>query len=109
MQQRFGIAIRLRPALEHQIARRLKRQTLVKIWCHLAIGRVSLVLLIDNPGHAFKACAHLIFGDDAVMQPIGKMLALDTQGRTIFHQANIVNIRHFGTTNPLVDPTHDIA
>ena len=43
------------------------------------------------------------------MQPIGHMLAGNPQGRTVFHQAHIVDVGNFGTTNALVDPAHHIA
>ena len=43
------------------------------------------------------------------MQPIGDMLARNTQSRAIFHQTHIVNIGHLGTANTLINPAHHIA
>ena len=43
------------------------------------------------------------------MQPIGDMLARNTQRRAIFHQTHIVNIGHLGTANTLINPAHHIA
>ena len=43
------------------------------------------------------------------MQPIGDMLAGNPQRRTVFHQADIVNIWHFRAANAMVDPAHNIA
>src|SRR3546814_6603215 len=37
------------------------------------------------------------------------MLAGDAQGRAVFHQAHVADVRHLGTADPLVDPADDIA
>ena len=37
------------------------------------------------------------------------MLAGDPQGGAILHQANIMNVRHFGTADTLVDPAHHVT
>src|SRR5690606_11659601 len=52
---------------------------------------------------------HLLFAADAVTQPVGNVLAGNEQGGAVFHQADIVDIRHFGTTDALVDPAHHVA
>ena len=43
------------------------------------------------------------------MQPVGDMLARNTQCRAIFHQTHIVNIGHLRTANTLINPAHHIA
>ena len=43
------------------------------------------------------------------MQPVGDMLARNSQCGAIFHQADIVDVRHFGTTHALIDPTYDVT
>ena len=37
------------------------------------------------------------------------MLAADTQGSAVLHQADVVDIGHLGAAHTLVDPAHDIA
>ena len=37
------------------------------------------------------------------------MLAADAQSRAVFHQPDIINVRHFGTANALIHPAHHIA
>ena len=37
------------------------------------------------------------------------MLAGDPQGRAVFHQADIVDVRHLGAAHPLIDPTHHVT
>ncbi len=51
----------------------------------------------------------LLRGDDAVMQPVGHVLAGDAQRRAVFHQADIVDVGHLRAADALVDPAHDIA
>ena len=41
------------------------------------------------------AVAALRLGDDPVMQPVGHMLSGDAQRGAVFHQAHIVDVRHF--------------
>ena len=43
------------------------------------------------------------------MQPVGHVLAGDPQGGAILHQAHVIDVRHLGTADPLVDPAHHIA
>ncbi len=43
------------------------------------------------------------------MQPVRQMLARDPQRGAVFHQADIVDVGHFGTADPLIDPAHHIA
>ena len=52
---------------------------------------------------------HLRLGDHAVMQPVGDVLAGDAQRGAVLHQADVVDVRHLGAADALVDPAHDIA
>ena len=47
--------------------------------------------------------------DDAVAQPVGDVLAGDAQGRAVLHQPDVVDVRHLGAADALVDPAHHIA
>src|SRR5690606_16028645 len=63
----------------------------------------------DHLGHALHAFDHLLLGDDTVAQPVGQQLAGDAQGGAVFHQADIIDIRHLGAADALVDPAHNVA
>src|SRR5579859_2135307 len=51
MQDRLGIAVRLRPSFEHQIARCLEGDGIIEMAGHRAIKLVALILVIDHGGH----------------------------------------------------------
>ena len=42
-------------------------------------------------------------------QPVGDVLAGNTQRGTVFHQADVIDVRHLRTTHALVDPAHNVA
>ena len=44
-----------------------------------------------------------------MLQPVGDMLGGNAQGRAVFHQPDVVNIRYLGAAHALIDPAHDIA
>ena len=44
-----------------------------------------------------------------MMQPVRDVLGRDPAGRAVLHQPDIVQVRHLGTADPLVDPADDIA
>ena len=44
-----------------------------------------------------------------MLQPISDVLARNTQGRAVFHQTHVMDIRHLRATHALVDPAHHIA
>src|SRR3546814_13033098 len=69
----------------------------VKAGRHRLIERIARVLPVDHLGHAPERGAHLILRHYAVTQPVGDMLAGDAQGRAVFHQANVADVRHLGT------------
>ena len=37
------------------------------------------------------------------------MLTADAQSRAVFHEPDIIDVRHFGTANALIHPAHHIA
>ena len=77
--------------------------------CHRLVHRIACILRIHHTGHALQGFLNLLFAHDAVEQPVGNVLAADTQRRAVFHQPHVVYIRHFGTTHALVNPSHHIA
>jgi acetolactate synthase-1/2/3 large subunit len=93
VQDEFGVAVRLIESLEHQIAGRGERGVLISRR-HGAIVRIAGVLPIDHLRHALHGVQHLLLADDTVVQPVGDVLAGDAQRGTIFHQADVVNVRH---------------
>src|SRR5690606_33387137 len=80
-----------------------------KVAGHLLVGRVARVLLVHHSGHALQGFNHLFVGNDAVQQPVGNVLAGDTQGRAVFHQTDVVDVRYFGAAHALVNPAHHVT
>ena len=70
---------------------------------HRFVERIAGVLPVHDRRHLLHGLHHLVFVADAMMQPVGDVLG-NTQRRAIFHQADIVDIRHLGATDALVDP-----
>ena len=70
---------------------------------------VASILAIDNRGHPLQGLPNLRFGADVVPQPVADVLARDPKRRTVFHQPDVVDIRHLGTTDALIDPAHHVA
>src|SRR5690606_27416314 len=108
-QNRLGVAVGLLGPFKDEFQRRLEGNAVIEVRRHRAVGRVAGVLAVDHFSHALHAVDDLLLGDDAVTQPVGQQLAGDPQGGTVFHQADIVDVRHLGTAYALVDPTHHIA
>src|SRR5580698_9148064 len=102
----FGVTVRLLASLENEVARRLEGDT-VETWRHRLVQRIALVLAVHHQGHALERIHHLLVGDDALMQPVRQMLARNAQGRAVFHQADVVNVRHLRTADTLIDPAND--
>ena len=109
MQQRLGVAARLLQALEHQVQRRLVGRRGVEVAGHLLVQRVAGVLRVDHGGHALEGLDDVFFGDHAVQQPVRHVLAGDAQRGAVFHQADVVDVRHLGAAHALVDPAHHIT
>ncbi len=93
MQDRFRVTVGLATTFKDEIAGRLESEALRKIGRHRAVMHVGRVLLIYDRGHSLEGLANLGFTAEAVAQPIGHVLARNTQGSAIFHQTNIINVR----------------
>ena len=109
MQDRLGVAVRLLAALEDQVACGLEGDRGVEVRCHRLVHRVARVLPVHHGGHAFQCFRHLGFIGDAVMQPVGDVLAGDAQGSAILHQSDVIDVGHLGAADALVDPAHHVA
>src|SRR5690606_14473002 len=70
---------------------------------------VTFVLAVNHRRHALEAFDHLLLGHYAMAHPVGHVLAGDTQGSAVFHQCDIVDVRHLGTADALLDPAHHVA
>ena len=75
--------------------------------------RAYVEALLDIPvasfRHLLKDLADLVARHNTMVQPVGDMLRRNPAGRAIFHQSDIIDVRHFGTAHPLIDPAHHIA
>ena len=58
------------------------------------VGRVRRVLLVDEVGNSMEGLEHLLVAHDAVMTPVGNVLAGDAKGRAIFHELHALEVRH---------------
>ena len=109
MQERLGVAVRLLSALEHEVKRRAKSDAGLVIVTHAPIGGIAGILLVDDRGHAPEGLFDLRLCRNAVLQPVGDMLAGDPERRAVFHQSDIGHVRHLRTADALVDPAHHVA
>ena len=109
MQYRFGVATGLLDAGENQITGSLKGDTVIDIRGHIAILGIAGVLAIHDGCHTLHCRADLRFAADTVVQPIGYVLTGYAQSRPVFHQAHIVNIRHFRAAHTLIHPANHVA
>ena len=74
VQNPLGIAVRLSPSLEDQVAGGVEGSA-VKPGRHGSIGGIARILPVDNLGHPPQRPQHLLLVDYAVMQPVGDVLA----------------------------------
>ena len=79
------------------------------IGCHRPELGIGCVLLVHHRGHPAQAGLDLLFGDDAVAQPVRQQLAGDAQRGAVFHQRDVVDVGHLGAADACVDPAHDVA
>ena len=77
VQDRLGVAVGLLDAAEDQVAGRLKRDTAIEVRRHVAIFRITGILLIDHCRHALHGLHDLRFAADTVVQPVGDVLRGD--------------------------------
>ncbi len=69
------IPIGLDTPLENQLQRGLEGKAGGRIGAHGFIGGIVRILSIHNLGHAMEGFADLIGGADAMVQPVGDVLA----------------------------------
>ena len=109
MQQWLGVTVRLLAAFQYQRAGRTKRDARIEVGAHGFVARVALVLPVHDLGHAPERRHDLLPGRDPVQQPVGNVLARDPQRRTILHEPDVIDVRHLGAPDALVDPAHHVA
>jgi hypothetical protein len=107
MQQWLGITGWLRCPLKHQIAGSLEGNAVVARR-HRHVGGVTGVLLVHDHGHTLHDIHHQLLADNAMTQPVSNVLTGNTQRSAVFHQADVVDIQHFGATHAQIHPTHHI-
>ena len=108
MQDRLGVAVGLGAALEDQVAGGLEGDRL-EVGRHWPVEGIAGVLAVHDGGHALHGLQHLRLGGDAVQQPVGDVLAGDAQRGAVLHQADVVDVRHLGAADALIDPAHHVA
>jgi hypothetical protein len=79
---------------EDKVQRRLKSNALVVVRRHVVVVGVATILPIDDLCHSLKGLDHTLLRDDAILEPIGDMLARYPERRPIFHQRNVVDVRN---------------
>jgi len=108
VQNELGIPVRLRAPFQDQIAGGLKRRTL-ELRRHRPVSSITRVLTIHHLRHPPQCRHHLLSRCHAMVQPVGDMLRTDAQRRAILHQPDVMNVRHLGAADPLINPPHHIA
>ncbi len=108
VQDELRITVRLRTPIEDQVARGLERNA-IEPRRHRLVQRIIGILPIHHQRHPLQCLGHLRPCHHAMQQPVGDVLRRNPQGRAIFHQSNIVDIRHFRAPDPLIDPAHHIS
>ena len=109
MQQWLGVAARLLFAFEHQVEGSLVCRGFGKAAGHFLVQLVTRVLLVHHGGHALECGFHFGRCHHAVVQPVGDVLARNTQSSSVFHQAHVVDVWHFRAAHALVHPAHHVA
>ena len=110
VQDRLGVAVGLLAALEDQVAGRLEGDRLRRSPAPSA-GRADRRRSAGRPRPPCAACVSItcVLGGDAVVQPVGDVLAGDAQRGAVLHQADVVDVGHLRAADALVDPAHDVA
>ena len=67
VKNRFGVSARLFPTLEHQIARSVEGNAVVKVGCHGPVLRIASILSINDCCHPLQGLADLRFCTDPVV------------------------------------------
>ena len=79
VQGRLCVAVGLRAAVEDEIARRLERHRILEVRRHRPIQWIPRVLLVHHGCHAPHGLHNLRLAGDAVIEPVGDVLARDPQ------------------------------
>ena len=109
MEDELGVAVGLGLAFEDEVGGGLVGDARGEVWGHRAIEFIAGVLAVHDGGHAVETVGDLLAGAAAVLEPIGDVLAGDTQRRAVFHETDAVDIGHLGAAHALIDPAHDVA
>jgi hypothetical protein len=75
MQDWLGIAVRLNRSFKYKIACRRECDGLIKMRRHGGIFRVAGILFVDDARHAPHCVHDLMLGGNAVLEPVGDVLA----------------------------------
>ncbi len=108
-QDAFGVAVGFVAAFEDEFRGGLERDAGVVVERHWFIGRVFDVLLVYEVGHAAQRGVDLGGRDDAVVEPVGDVLAGDAQRGEVLHEADVGDVGHGRAADALADPAHDVA
>lgn len=108
MQQWLGVTAWLLFTFEDQVRGCLESDS-VEARSHVDVRRITCVLTINNRSHALQAVFNLFAGTDTVFQPVSNVLRRDTQRCAVFHQANVVDVWHFRTTNTCINPANNVT
>lgn len=109
MQDRLGVTGRLVDTVEDELLGSLETDGLVEVRGHRQVRLIALVLAVNDLGHTLKRIDDLLLGDNTVQQPVSQSLGGNTQGSAVLHQVNIVDVRHLGAANTLLNPADNVA
>jgi hypothetical protein len=65
--------------------------------------------LVHDHGHPTEAFPHLVWTNDVVMEPVRQELAGYPESCPVLHECGTASIKSLRTTDPLLDPSHDVA
>ena len=108
MQRRFGIPVALLSSAKDQVLRCLERIA-IELRCHVDVERITSILTIDYCSHPSQCRIDLVFSHDTVVQPVGNVLARDSQRRPVLHQPDVVDVGYFRAAHALVYPAHHVT
>src|SRR5262249_13251530 len=106
---RLGITVGRLPSLQDEIQSRLKGDAPLVIRRHITVVGIALILPIDDLRHSFKSVDDLVLREDAVLQPVGDVLARNSERGSIFHQSYVFYIRDLRAADALIDPANHVS
>ena len=104
MQQRLGVTTRLRHPLNTSSQAALQAIEVSKFHAIFLYSGSSAFLAVHHRCHALKGFLDLGVADDAMVPPVGHVLAADAQDGAVFHQADVVDVGHLCAAHALVIP-----